>query len=316
MTNHTYAVIMAGGEGTRFAPLSTPEKPKQFLNFIGDATFIRQTFERVLPLVPAENILVSTNGRYVDIAREQIPEISAENVIAEPLKKNTGPALAYCAGLIHRRDASAVMLCLPSDHHITDENGFRTALANAVSLARDGHLVTLGMKPTFASPDLGYICPSSEFRVPNPESRTWFPVSHFSEKPDVDTAQKYVESGYLWNGGIFIWQTKVFLDEVRKHAPELNPLFTAHGSRFTVHDYFTSAPSISIDFALMEKSRRVAVIPCEVGWSDVGTWDGLRALHRQGVKISQSALKEMKRKCDTTFSSRKALTGITEMIGD
>lgn len=283
--NNVFILILAGGEGTRFAPLSTPERPKQFLNFIGEGTFIQQTYRRARGVADAENIFVATNERYVSLVREQLPDVPAQNIIGEPFKKNTAPALAYCASLIHERDPLATMICLPSDHHISDEDGFNDVLLKGVSLARDGYLVTLGMKPGWPSTDYGYISPKKS-------GSEWSDVARFVEKPDRITAENYLREGFLWNGGIFIWQTKMFLDEIKEYAPNLLPV-TDHWSPIT---YFTQVPSISIDYALMEKSTRVAVIPCDIGWSDVGTWESLNRLsNTHGVRIAPEAMKMMQK---------------------
>ncbi len=272
-----FAIIMCGGEGTRFYPFSTPDKPKQFLNFIGDRSLIRQAFERILPLVKPERVYVSTGEKYVELVREHLPEVLAENIIAEPVKKNTGPALTYATNLIHERHGDAVVCCMPSDHHIGNEAGFRNIIEKGSLIAGDGYLVTLGMKPTWPSTDYGYICPEKA-------GAEWSPVKKFTEKPGKEIAEQYIKERYLWNGGIFIWKTSTLLTELNKYVPELNP--SNYDSRFTIHEYFEAVPSISIDYALMEKSSRVAVIPADIDWSDVGTWDSLEKLVNEGVDVS------------------------------
>lgn len=281
MVKNVYVIIMAGGEGTRFYPLSTPDRPKQFLNFIGHKTFIRQTFDRVTPLVPAENIYVSTNEKYVALVEEQIPELSIDRIIAEPFKRNTAPALAYCSALIRHRDSDAAIICLPSDHHIENEDGFRKALVQAVAIAGDGYLVMLGMEPTWASPEYGYICPSEK-------GAEWSHARRFAEKPDKQKAEKYQKEGYLWNSGIFIWKASVFFCELKLYAPDCAARLDAYqiGYKF-MREYFRTAPAISIDYAVMEKSEKVAVIPISVGWSDVGTWESVHRLMDQGINVSE-----------------------------
>lgn len=293
-----FVIIMAGGEGTRFAPLSTPERPKQFLNFIGEKTFVRQTYERVLPLVDAENIYVSTNARYVELVKEQIPEILNKNIIGEPKKKNTAPALVFATLQIARKNPNATIICLPSDHYIKEDDKFREILLRAVNLAHDNYLVTLGMHATWASPEYGYIAPSSN-------ALEWSTVKKFIEKPTSEVASQYMRDGYYWNGGIFIWKSKTFLEEVKKYAPELIPskfLVSIEGNgqgdgeAFSLSTYFDSVPSISIDYAVMEKSNRVAVIPTNVGWSDIGTWESLRRLWKnESLHINETVIDVMNR---------------------
>ncbi len=277
---NTHVLIMAGGEGSRFYPLSTPERPKQFLNFIGQKTFVRQTFERMEPLVPVECIEISTNERYISLVEEQMPELTNQQIVAEPFKRNTAPALAYCAAKIHAQNPEAVMICVPSDHHIEDEESFREALVRATGLARDGYLVTLGMEPTWASPEYGYVCPETS-------DHGWSPVKMFEEKPDKVTAEKFLRAGYLWNGGIFVWKVSAFLKELEMCAPEVYlPLKSYQAGYGFMRDYFRAAPTISIDYAVMEKSKKVAVIPVAVGWSDVGTWDSVHRLIERGIDVS------------------------------
>jgi mannose-1-phosphate guanylyltransferase len=309
--NDLYIVIMAGGEGVRFAPLSTPKRPKQFLNLIGDKTFIRQTYERILPLVSRERIYVSTNERYVGLVREELPEIPVQNIIGEPCKKNTAPALVFAAELIAQRHGrGSIVCCLPSDHYIADEDGFRNVIKNACTVAKEGCLVTLGMKPDRPSTEYGYICPVSVIpaavsgnlpRSCHCEPRAcggtkdprhairWSKVSQFTEKPKKELAEEYIKKGYLWNGGIFVWSVKTFLEEIKRYAPEL---YTEelHCSPLTADRYFNNVPSISIDYALMERSDKVAVIPAEIGWSDVGGWESIKKLSGEGVKVADEVL--------------------------
>lgn len=318
--NNTYALIMAGGEGTRFVPLSTPEKPKQFLNLINDKSFIRQTFENILPLISSENIYVSTNDKFVGLVRDHLPEIPAENIVAEPLKKNTAPALAYSASIIQKRHGDVIICCLPSDHYIKNKESFRKIIGKAIALADDGYLVTLGMKPTFASMDYGYICPERK-------CAEWSVVREFTEKPKADLAERYIKEGYLWNGGIFIWKASVFFDEIGRYATSLVPT----GLDMLPSSYFESAPSISIDYALIEKSDRVAVIPADIGWSDIGTWESLYRLSRMGEvsilpevdramrqslgHVAQDAMERLPRRIDKPWGYEEIWAHTDEYVG-
>ncbi len=277
--DHLYIVIMSGGEGARFYPYSTPDRPKQFLNFFGNKSLIRQTYDRILSLVSRDKIYVSTSSRYAHMVKEHLPEIFSDNIISEPTKKNTGPALVYATHIIHKKDPDAVICCLPSDHFIEDENGFKTAILSASSIAEDGYLVVFGVKPTWPSTDYGYICPVSQ-------STKWSPVRKFAEKPKKEVAEQYIKAGYMWNCGIFIWQASIFVSEIMKHAPELE--FKKD------KEYFDSVPSISIDYALMEKSQNVVVMPVDIGWSDVGAWESVDRLIDSGANVSKELVGLMK----------------------
>lgn len=315
---NTYILIMAGGEGTRFAPLSTPDRPKQFLNFIGDKTFIQQTRERVRELVPAENVYVATNERYVALVKEQLPDVPPQNIIAEPLKKNTAPCIAYSSRLIHDRDPGACIVVLPSDHVILRPDKFVEAIRLGVRAARTGSLVTLGITPSWPATELGYIkccMPILGTRdkgqgirdrgqeVPDP----WSPVSGspkvcpaeaFVEKPDAETARRYLcEGGFYWNSGIFIWTAASILFEIATHLPKMQKLFCDFSpSDEYRHKFFDAAEAISIDYAVLEKTRNISVVPCDLGWSDVGTWEGLCRLHEEtNIAIAPDVMEMMKR---------------------
>ncbi|MFH1654845.1 MAG: mannose-1-phosphate guanylyltransferase [Pseudomonadota bacterium] len=280
--NHSknlYAVIMAGGEGTRFYPLSTPEKPKQFLNFIGEKTFIRQTFDRMLPLFACEKIYISTNEKYVDLVKEQIPELPEKNIIAEPCKKNTAPALSYATKIIHMQDGESIICCVPSDHYIPQENLFHEVIKQAIEIAQKDYLVTLGINPTWPSVDYGYISPAHE--------GDWSPVKNFTEKPNEELAKTYIDEGYLWNAGIFVWRASKFLSELKTHATEVYESINIDAdSGDFLKRCFEQSPSISVDYALLEKSQQVAVVKAAFDWSDVGGWGSVKLLQDNGVTIS------------------------------
>lgn len=293
--NNTYVLIMAGGEGTRFAPLSTPEKPKQFLNFVGSGSFLQQTRARIADLVPAEKIFVATNERYSPLVREQLPDIPKENIVAEPVKKNTAPCIAYAARLIHERDESAVMVVLPSDHVIGKKAQFLDTVRAGVETVRDEKcLLTLGIQPEWPSSDYGYIKASAQTLGGKNIARG---VERFVEKPDEVNAQRYIEQGnYYWNSGMFLWSTEDILRELSLCLPDMYALL----ENFSCDDafmrvFFEYARGISIDYGVMEKTKKAAVVPCALDWSDVGTWEGLYRLFMRGdVVISKSALRAMR----------------------
>lgn len=305
MMDHLHVLIMAGGEGTRFAPLSTPERPKQFLHLVGDKMFIRQTFERALLLTSADRIYVATNVRYVDLVREHLPEVPAENIISEPVKKNTAPCILYACRFIQSRDPLAVVAVFPSDHVICHHGRFVEAVELAARIAAHaGKLVTLGITPAWPATEYGYIKASDRMLEGTPLACE---VERFVEKPNDEIARRYVaEGGYYWNSGMFIWTASAILAEAAIHLTDLYGLlaeFTADGcfrDRF-----FDKARSISIDYGILEKSGRTVVIPCDLGWSDVGTWEGLHRLSQgDGVVIAHAAAKVMREQLGFTSAAK------------
>lgn len=284
----TYALILAGGEGTRFTPLSTPDCPKQFLPLAGGQSLIRQTADRIQPLIPNTHWWVATNVRYLSLVRDHLPEVLETHVIGETHKKNTAPAIALAAMCLNRQDPNAVMVVLPSDHVITDEEGFRSVLKRAIAFAEQHDvLVTLGIKPTWASPEYGYI----ERGVA--EEPGIYRVRRFVEKPNSEVAETYLKAGtYSWNSGMFVWRTSTVLDDIRQHLPDVHALLQKiewqgdHPTSEAIHHYFETVASVSIDYGIMEKSDRAVVIPASMGWNDVGTWDSLKTLADSGaVKV-------------------------------
>lgn len=281
----TYALILAGGEGSRFAPLSTPELPKQFLPLVSEQSLIRQTADRIQSLIPETHWWVATNARYLSQVQEHLPEVPEAHVIGETHKKNTAPAIALAAMCLHRQDPNAVMVVLPSDHVITDEAGFRSVLQRAITFAAQHDvLMTLGIKPTWASPEYGYI----ERGVA--EEPGIFRVRRFVEKPSPATAESYLKAGtYSWNSGMFVWRTATILDDIQRHLPDVHQLLQSiewqgdHPTPAAIHHYFETVASVSIDYGVMEKSDRAVVLPASIGWNDVGTWDSLKSLADSGA---------------------------------
>lgn len=282
MNKHHYILIMAGGEGTRFHPVSTPEKPKQFLSFWGERTFIQQTYARVAGLVPNENIFVATNERYVDLVHEQLPSILTENIIGEPLKKNTAPCIAFASKMIFERDRNAVMAVLPSDQVITKEDLFQAILKGAQYLASvQDFIVTLGIEPTWPADCYGYIKMGQVKE--NDRDNKWHAhcVSAFVEKPSVTKAGEYLcEGDYVWNSGIFVWKASLILDEIGKYIPQMKQTLGKCKELSQIRSFFETVESISIDYGVMEKSKKVVTIPCNIGWSDIGTWQSLYNLSK------------------------------------
>ena len=266
-----WVVVLAGGVGSRFWPLSTPQRPKQLLPLIDEQPLLEGTLRRLAPLADLEHTLVLTNASLVEPVRRLLPELPAANIVAEPKPAGTAAALAWAADLIRRRDGrDAMMLSVHADWSIGDPDGFRGALQRAAEAAEaHGALLTVGVVPTRADPGFGYIQPGD--RVGD----ELFRVARFVEKPDRAAAERMRADGYLWNSGIFVWRVGDFLDELRAHTPEVWPAL--EGANGDLARFFDAVRSISVDVGVLERSGRVMVIPGDFGWDDVGTW---AALHR------------------------------------
>ena len=279
MSSNYYAVIMAGGIGSRFWPVSTPEFPKQFHDMLGSGdTLIQKTFKRLSQLIPKENILVLTHKNYEEIVLEQLPEVNVDNVILEPAMRNTAPCILYAAMKIKKMNSKAVMVVAPSDHWIEDETQFIVNLQKTFDTCeRDGVLMTLGILPTFPNTGYGYI----EFN--KLDSRPIKKVVQFREKPDYATARNFVLSRhFLWNAGIFIWSVEAILEAFSKYQPEMMKLFLKGIEKYNtvdeqefINNSYSKAENISIDYAVMEKANNVYVLPATFDWNDLGTWGSL-----------------------------------------
>jgi mannose-1-phosphate guanylyltransferase len=275
-----WAVILAGGVGSRFWPLSTPKRPKQLLPLITDSPLLADTVARLAELVPAERTLVVTNASLASAVRALLPQLPHENVIAEPRAAGTAPALAWAAATIARRGrADDVMICVHADWAIGNDAEFRATLARAAALAEREHsLVTVGIVPARPDPGFGYIEPGVPVNgAANDGARH---VARFAEKPNREMAARMVASGYLWNSGIFVWRAGDFLDEVRARSPEVAPSLPVADSG-DIAAFFGSVKPISVDEGVLERSPRVLVIPGDFGWDDVGTWAALHRVRRR-----------------------------------
>lgn len=263
------AVILAGGAGTRLRPLSSDENPKQFLKLFAGESLLQKTWSRVVRLLPPEAIYVSTNTRYADKCREHLPSMPHDNVLAEPARRNTAPAIALCTFEIEKRIGPCTVSFLASDHYIGDEDEFVRVLDRAYAFAEShDELMTVGIEPD--EPNIGY----GYLRVGAPLEDEVLRVEAFTEKPDLPRAQEFVASGnYIWNASMFVWRSDVFRRELTYAAPEIASV---------TFDSYDAMPSISIDYALMEKTPRVATIRGDFGWSDVGSFEQLRKV---GVKV-------------------------------
>jgi mannose-1-phosphate guanylyltransferase len=275
MSNSFYALVLAGGSGTRFWPLSRKRTPKQLLRLFNDSTLLEETLRRLDGLLPLENILILTNEEQEQAVRELLKKHPPENIYAEPAKRDTGAAIALGVGLVAVRDSGATMAVLPADHLIKDRSAFQSDLRAAAEAAEQtGDLVTIGIKPTWACPGFGYIEKGVKTQGPGHEL---FEVKRFREKPATDLAEAFVRSGnFFWNAGIFIWTVKAILTELNRHAPELGEFVSCvrHSSDLSkiLKKRFPALPRISIDYAVMEKAGRVLVKPASFDWDDVGSW--------------------------------------------
>ena len=279
MNKNYYAILMAGGVGSRFWPVSTTDFPKQFHDMLGSGqTLIQKTFSRLSQLIPAENILILTNESYNQIVLDQLPMVTPEQVLLEPAMRNTAPCILYASLKIQKQNPDAVMVVAPSDHWIEDENAFAQNLQQCFDFcSKENALMTLGIKPTFPNTGFGYI--EFDKSDANPIKK----VNQFREKPDYETAKSFLESGnFLWNGGIFIWSVKSITDAFEKFQPQMNamfqegiPVYNTAGETGFINDNYALAENISIDYAIMENAGNVYVLPATFDWNDLGTWGSL-----------------------------------------
>jgi len=279
MNKNYYAILMAGGVGSRFWPVSTTEFPKQFHDMLGSGeTLIQKTFSRLSKIIPVENILILTNERYNNLVLEQLPMVKQEQVLLEPAMRNTAPCILYASLKIQKQNPHAVMVVAPSDHWIEGEDEFSRNLQQCFDFCqKENALMTLGIKPTFPNTGFGYI--EFDKNDANPIKK----VNQFREKPDYATAKSFLEAGnFLWNGGIFIWSVKSIINAFEKFQPKMNNLFlngneaynTSNENNFIKNNYHL-AENISIDYAIMESATNVYVLPATFDWNDLGTWGSL-----------------------------------------
>ncbi len=275
-TNY-YAVIMAGGVGSRFWPISTKKFPKQFHDMLGTGqSLIQRTFDRINDLVPSENILIATNESYEDLVLSQLPETTKNQLLLEPAMRNTAPCILYAALKIYDQNPDAVMLVAPSDHWIDDETEFSRNIETSFKACSENDiLMTLGIQPNSPNTGYGYI----QFENADQEIKK---VKNFTEKPNLETAEKFLASGdYLWNAGIFVWSAKSIVKAFENSLPDMLQLFDIEATYNTENEdnfikaNYEKAENISIDFGIMEKASNVHVLPVDFGWNDLGTWGSL-----------------------------------------
>mgnify|MGYP000977436003 FL=1 len=279
MNKNYYAILMAGGVGSRFWPVSTAEFPKQFHDMLGAGdTLIQKTFSRLSKLIPVENILILTNEKYNSIVLEQLPMVKQEQVLLEPAMRNTAPCILYASLKIQKQNPDAVMVVAPSDHWIEDETTFSANLQQCFDFcSKENALMTLGIQPTFPNTGFGYI--EYDKTDANPIKK----VSQFREKPDYETAKSFLKSGnFLWNGGIFIWSAKSITEAFEKFQPQMNELFlkglesyNTSAEKSFIEENYALSENVSIDYAVMESAKNVYVLPATFDWNDLGTWGQL-----------------------------------------
>ena len=279
---NNYCIIMAGGIGSRFWPMSTPQKPKQFLDVLGiGKSLLQMTFERLTNVAPENNIFIVTNESYVDIIQEQLPKIDASRILTEPKRKNTAPCIAYAASKIYSINSEAVLIVAPSDHLILKEEKFTNIINIAIETAtKKERLVSLGVKPTRPDTGYGYIEFTEQGDILGGQVKE---VKHFTEKPNKEVAELFLKAGnYYWNSGIFIWKATAILSALQKFNTPLYDLFKAENGFYNtpteqtqVNHCFEVCEDISIDFAVMENAKNVDVVLANFDWSDLGTWSSL-----------------------------------------
>ena len=322
-----YAVILAGGSGTRFWPLSRNSKPKQLLDLFGSGTLLNQTIARLDGLVPKENIFILTNHLQFEEVRKVASELPPENIFAEPAKRDTGPAVALGIGLVAARDPEATMMVLPSDQLIQDTAAYQAVMRDALAVAANNPaLVTIGIKPTWACPSYGYIERGGEAPADGLElTHTPYEVERFREKPDPEQAAEFLaQGGFSWNAGMFIWSVRTVVSELLQHTPELAGFIEGLGSSgdiaATVAKQFPNLTPISIDYALMEKASRVYNIEATFDWDDVGSWISVAKYFDEvgDDNRTNSPVTELESKGNIVFNNSAgkhiALLGVEDLI--
>lgn len=274
---------MAGGIGSRFWPMSTEERPKQFIDVLGvGRTLIQMTLDRFQGVCPMENVWIVTNERYADLVHEQLPDVPVDHILQEPCRRNTAPCIAYVSWRIKMTDPKANVVVSPADHIVTNVDEFRRVITSCLKFASETDAVlTLGMKPTRPETGYGYI--QADLTSNSPRNREIYRVDQFKEKPDLETAKHYIsEHNFFWNAGIFVWSVETIVNALRVYAPRINNIFEriqnvmgTPQEQETINKVYPDCDNISIDYAVMENAEEIFVFPADFGWSDLGTWGSL-----------------------------------------
>ena len=274
---------MAGGVGSRFWPMSTTDRPKQFIDVLGTGrTLLQLTLDRFEGIVVPENVWIVTNARYADIVHEQLPDVPRQNILCEPCRRNTAPCIAYVSWRIKKKDPRANIVVTPSDHIVMNTTEFQRVMTQCMRFTSETDaILTLGMKPTRPETGYGYI--QADLSYSSPRNKEIFRVDSFREKPDLATAQQYIKNkSYFWNAGIFIWNVNTIVNAFRIYQPAMSKIFEdmmdVYGTdreQAEIDRRFPDCESISVDYAIMEKAEEIFVCPADFGWSDLGTWGSL-----------------------------------------
>ncbi len=280
---NNHLVIMAGGVGSRFWPMSTTDRPKQFIDVLGTGrTLLQLTLDRFAGIVDPENVWIVTNMKYADIVHEQLPEVPRTNILCEPCRRNTAPCIAYVSWRIKKKDSKANIVVTPSDHIVMDTMEFKRVIAQCMKFTGETDAVlTLGMKPSRPETGYGYI--QADLSYSSPRNKEIYRVDSFREKPDLETALRYIKNkSYFWNAGIFIWNVNTIVNAFRVYQPAMSKIFDdmmdVYGTEHEQEEIdrrFPECESISVDYAIMEKAEEIFVCPADFGWSDLGTWGSL-----------------------------------------
>ncbi len=317
---NNHLVIMAGGVGSRFWPMSTAEKPKQFIDVLGiGRSLLQLTFDRFEGVCPPENVWVVTNQHYKGIVKEQLPEIPETNILCEPCRRNTAPCIAYVSWRIKSKDKNANIVVSPSDHIVMNSEEFRRVICQCLNFTNETDaIVTLGMKPNRPETGYGYI--QADLSSSSPRNKEIFRVDSFREKPDFATAEKYIKNkSYFWNSGIFIWSVNTIVNAFRVYQPAISkifesllPIYGTPQEQEEIDKRFPECESISVDYAIMEKAEEIFVCPADFGWSDLGTWGSLlthtkKDLYGNGVIGSNIALYDTHNTIVHIFNKKKVV---------
>ncbi len=280
-TDHKYVLIMAGGSGTRLFPRSTEDLPKQFQKIIGAKTLIEQAYDRAIKITNKDHIYISSNHKYINLIKKHLPEILKENYITEPIKRNTGPAIALATAIIYKKDPKAIIVSVHSDHLVEKEDEYIKVIKNGIKVIEENtkNILCVGISPTSPHTGLGYIEKGKQFN--KIDNQIVYKAKRFVEKPNLELAKEYLSSGnFFWNAGYFIWQAKHFLSELEKYGPKIHKGVQRIVDSLNKNNYinilnkeFIKFEGIAIDNLIMEKTSNLLVLPADIGWSDIGSWD-------------------------------------------